>query len=1441
MHKFTSTRIVLAIFFGFQITALSAQWSSVFTGAPGNMNCVSLVGNQIFIGGNQIVKSSNGGANWSVGPLKHNLGFELLGTSLYDIHFFDAQNGVAVGAVLGLNEDIILHSTNGGESWSYAYQGFGNGGALFALNDLFFINNTTGWAVGRNGNIYKTTNAGASWVLQPSGTNSELYSVWFVDANLGFAAGNNVLLKTTNGGGTWSPLGLSGGVKVVFANADIGYVGNGNALYKTNNGGQNWAPLPLPEVNGDLVDLHLIDAQTCYALFSNTVLRSTDGGQSWEETASSAAISEARQFKWLDNQQAVAVGGVLFCWMTTNAGSPYKPIADYSVPQFLCNGVLQTISNETADLPNYTYQWLLDGVLVSTQRNPQILFPDPATDYILRLEVFNGLATDAVEYSIQTILLDQLSAPTLYLSSNPLCQGDQLQLTAQLYDAAFWTLYANGQPTGIAGNIGLLNYLDYPQNTTTYQLHGELVGVCNTAVADVEATVTVTPLPITVAVFAEKTPICRDETTRILIPNSVPGMTYRLYAFFGPGAFNEIQTGNGSTLFFQTPPLQSTQYYELEVSNQNCQRMLGVAAIVTLENLVALLYNDQITGAVGTPIQLNDTLNLIGPSIHWDFGPQAQPPTAAGSNPVFQYTEPGFYTFYVASSGQNNCTVQDSAQIEVFGQNNLPTGALVICEEHPTALLGSETEENENILDVHQTPDGVIYTIGYRVGFFGGRHYNLSIHKLAPDGSELWSHYLSQNEQALDVVQRIGTTIAADEAGNMYITGTYYGSEISLGGQIIYNGEPKHEGFVAKLDPQGELLWHIRMPGFGSPVGVTDLLYVNDQQIYLVAPETPIFEFPDGFKYHFQPGNLLGMIQIDANGHFVRAQSIAQNATDQYIVLLSNFNPNLSSFSGPATTRISPRMSLDKQGRILLVGEYRSPMWAGDQLLTPKIDAQRNGFIVHTDQNMAVLDAFTTYGVADISFNYWDNLHQINAAPAFASDNEGNIMLSFSISDRYDYPLPYRYAEVVDDVVEYGNDSHFLLKYSAAGDLLWHRRNGPLQSPWLAVGSNGNVHALVSHRGLLGLNDADGTKRSLEDPGGRDIALLSWDKNGAVIDALPLGTTNDDQPGWLMSDGCGGLRGLLARNIWPYTFGDSLQYFRLVKFAQTPDCVQVCPFEICQQPQSLQFCRGENANLYVGVSGDDLSYQWQLETTPNVYANLANDAVYSSTQTAMLHIAAAQAPTLAGQQYRCLITNGSGFMITSSAATLLPLDTPLVPLLPFVTPIALDQFASVVAHAQGVGLVYEWQYLGMDGWRMVDLPLYWNANQDSMLIKGYDFDLQNGQQLRCQIFNADGCFVYTTVTTLLFVSETQNPTVPDWTVKVAPSPFTNELHLMAEASDNDKFYWTVYSIDGRKMSSLTSASRLKNILSTRHWPPGVYHVKAECGTKVIWNRVVKVE
>ena len=144
-------------------------------------------------------------------------------------------------------------TTNNGATWTQT-----SGGNIF---DLWFVNDTLGFAGGEGGALFRSTDGGASWQPLVSGTNADIHSIFFLNDTLGFTGGGGGW-RTTDGGDTWTYLGgLPQYTKsIFFTHPDTGYaVSVSGQAVRTTDGGDTWVnivPAPFDAIIGDatLVD-----------------------------------------------------------------------------------------------------------------------------------------------------------------------------------------------------------------------------------------------------------------------------------------------------------------------------------------------------------------------------------------------------------------------------------------------------------------------------------------------------------------------------------------------------------------------------------------------------------------------------------------------------------------------------------------------------------------------------------------------------------------------------------------------------------------------------------------------------------------------------------------------------------------------------------------------------------------------------------------------------------------------------------------------------------------------------------------------------------------------------------------------------------------------------------------------------------------------------------
>jgi len=146
------------------------------------------------IQGSIIYKTINAGESWvkQTVPLKD--------SELNSVFFIDENIGFAIGYKLHVK------TIDGGTTWTefkFEYLGL--------MNKIGFIDSQNGYAIGTNGAFFKTTNQGKTWTISNPGTQEHFYDFSFVNEKTGYIAGEEDVLKTTDGGNTWEVLANSPG------------------------------------------------------------------------------------------------------------------------------------------------------------------------------------------------------------------------------------------------------------------------------------------------------------------------------------------------------------------------------------------------------------------------------------------------------------------------------------------------------------------------------------------------------------------------------------------------------------------------------------------------------------------------------------------------------------------------------------------------------------------------------------------------------------------------------------------------------------------------------------------------------------------------------------------------------------------------------------------------------------------------------------------------------------------------------------------------------------------------------------------------------------------------------------------------------------------------------------------------------------------------------
>ena len=218
------------------------------------------------------------------------------------IALFGTFSGAACKRILLIGVVLFFsYATLANANWTVLREDdiFRDDGIGGMLQDVYFMDNQNGLVVGESGLMLVTADGGVTWEkmevnMRPPGAGqrpggppgggggpppgfgrggpASLYNIYFVDENVGFiTGGRGTILKTEDRGKTWTR-------KMAMSSAGVGRDGN---------------PRPL---RANLMGIQMISETTGFiAGTENTILKTTDGGETWVGSSERARVGETRK------------------------------------------------------------------------------------------------------------------------------------------------------------------------------------------------------------------------------------------------------------------------------------------------------------------------------------------------------------------------------------------------------------------------------------------------------------------------------------------------------------------------------------------------------------------------------------------------------------------------------------------------------------------------------------------------------------------------------------------------------------------------------------------------------------------------------------------------------------------------------------------------------------------------------------------------------------------------------------------------------------------------------------------------------------------------------------------------------------------------------------------------------------------------------------------
>lgn len=227
------------------------------------------------------LRTTNGGVNWTVIP-------GAFPTIMQNISFLNSTTGFCSGSM-----GAVSRTTNAGLNWEFA----STPQADWSIFQVKTVSATEIYAVGEPGNLYKSTNLGTTWTAMPISVSGPAVTfVWYsldkFGSTLVMSGDYGIVAVSNDGGATWSSnaynlkSALNFDITTVPGTSKYWIVGRPHGtttrqIMHSSNSGSNWITYDLG-VTGDFFAISMINENTGYISGqSSQVMKTTNGGVNW--------------------------------------------------------------------------------------------------------------------------------------------------------------------------------------------------------------------------------------------------------------------------------------------------------------------------------------------------------------------------------------------------------------------------------------------------------------------------------------------------------------------------------------------------------------------------------------------------------------------------------------------------------------------------------------------------------------------------------------------------------------------------------------------------------------------------------------------------------------------------------------------------------------------------------------------------------------------------------------------------------------------------------------------------------------------------------------------------------------------------------------------------------------------------------------------------------